>query len=275
MRKTLSLLLFFAAAGCVAQSRVIIQGRITNTDGTAVEYATIGIPGKGSGTLSSADGTFILDTEACGSDTLVVSHVSYEEIKVTVNELLDMAGNVVMKARELREAVVYSGKRKKAVLAGKGMKIPGAATMFTIANKGCEIGSMVEAERVFELHEISFKVRSNSITGARFSVNIYKENEQTGEFNNTLCKPIYLDIPVNAGKQEITVEVKERVAIEPSRYFVSLMFVDYKNADKTAHTGRIYFPLYLKSSCTRKGVMHSLEQIPVNMGLSLKGVEYR
>ena len=54
------------------------------------------------------------------------------------------------------------------------------------------------------------------------------------------------------------------------------MFVDYDNSNnETQQLNSIHFPLYLKSSYARYGVMEELEYIPINMGLSLKGVEYR
>lgn len=74
------------------------------------------------------------------------------------------------------------------------------------------------------------------------------------------------------GKQKINVTVDEKIPLEAGRYFVSVMLVDYA---RHANAGHILFPLYLKSSYIRNGVMDELESIPVNMGLTVKGVEYR
>ncbi len=278
MKKVTSLLLLFTLtiANTIAQSTITITNKLINENGDVIEYATIGVPSKKTGTLSDANGIFTLNVDAEPSDTLVIRHVSYDEKKISIAECLNTTNNIVMQTKQLDEMVVYNGKRKKAQLANKGMNIAGGATLWTTTNKGCEVGSMVETKRIFELQEISFNVRSNNILGAKFSINIYKQNETTGEFTNTLCTPIYFDIPVNSDKQEIKIEVTENVIIQPGTYFVSIMFVDYNNLDtENQQPNTIYFPLYLKSSYTRKGIMNELEFIPVNMGLSLKGIEYR
>ncbi len=278
-RRVLLLLSFMMTAYCAAQSGVRIEGTITDESGSAVKYASVGILGRGIGVLSDADGTFCLNADAGPDDTLVVSHISYHDIRISAGEFLNLAGRIVMKTREqqLGEIVVNSGRSRKVRLAARGTKIPGGATMWTVANKGCEVGSVVDVKGIFELQEISFSVRSNGIPGAVFSVNIYKENDSTGEFSNALCKPVYFNIPVSEKKQEVIVGVGDDVVIAPGRYFVSIMFADHDCIDsETAATEpRIYFPLYLKSSYTRKGVMSRLEPVPMNMGLCLKGVEYR
>ena len=277
MKKASSLLLLlFVLITTNAQSKISITNKIVNENGEAIEYATIGIPSKKIGTLSDTNGVFTLNVEIKISDTLVIRHVSYQEKQIPITECLNTTNNIVMQTKQLDEMVVYNGKRKKALLANKGMNIAGGETMLTIAHKGFEVGSMVETKRIFELQEISFNVRSNNILGAKFSVNIYRQNEATGEFTNTLCKPIYFDIPVNSDKQEVKIEVTENVIIQPGTYFVSIMFVDYDNSNiENEQHNSIYFPLYLKSSYTRKGIMNELESIPINMGLSLKGIEYK
>lgn len=276
MKKISVLLLLFFVITITAQSKTTITNKIINENGEAIKYATIGITKQKIGTLSNTNGIFTLNIETETSDTLVIRHVSYEEKRISITECLNTTDNIVMQTKQLDEMVVYNGKRKKALLANKGMNIAGGKTEMTITHKGCEIGSMVETKRIFEPQEISFNVHSNNILGAKFSVNIYKKNEITGEFTNTLCKPIYFDIPVNSNKQEIKIEVNENVIIQPGTYFISIMFIDYDNSNnETEQPNTIYFPLYLKSSYTRKGIMNNLEPIPVNMGLSIKGIEYR
>ena len=278
MRKVCLLLLVIVATGCIAQSRIMVSGNIINEEGAAVEYATIGIPSKGVGTLSDGNGAFNLVVESESNDTLLISHVSYREIRIPVNEFLTIADNVVMKTKVLDEVVVYNGKRKNAKLSSRGVKIPGMFTVWTLESKGYEVGSIIKVERVFELLETSFKVRSNSIAGAKFSVNIYKEDETTGTFCNTLCKPIYFNVPVSAEEQEIKVEMNDNVVIHPGKYFVSIKFLDDDMAGIASAempTASIYIPLYLKKSYIRNGVMDELESVPMSLGLSFKGIEYR
>ena len=273
--KRVLLFALFAIIATTAQSqqRTTISGKVVDADGKAVEYATVGIAGKRSGTLTGIDGLFALDVTDANDDTLLITHVSYENVRIPVDRLQRNAEEcIIMDAKQLAEAVIYSGKRKSARLAGKGMRVPAAATKMTSKNIGNEIGSIVETKRLFEVQEIEFKVAYNSLKDARFSINIYMADSTDGLFCSALCKPVYVDIPTSTEKQEIHVAVDERVILDAGRYFVSVMLVDYA---KHAKAGHILFPLYLKSSYIRNGIMDELESIPVNMGLTVKGVEFR
>ncbi|MBR5813253.1 MAG: carboxypeptidase-like regulatory domain-containing protein [Bacteroidaceae bacterium] len=273
--KRIFLFAMFAIVAATAQpqSTSTISGKIVNSDGNAVEYAIVGIMGKRTGTLTNAEGVFTLDiTDAC-NDTLLITHVSYENAKVAVAMLpCDGEACITMKAKELAEAVIYPGKKKSAKIAGKGMRIPGALTKMAPENRGNEIGSLVETKKLFEVQEIEFDVTYNSLKDAQFSVNIYKADSTNGQFCNALCKPVYVDIPTSTDKQKIHIAVDKRVILEAGKYFVSLMLVDYAEQDKA---GYILFPLFLKGSYIRNGVMDEFESTPVNMGLAVKGVEYR
>ena len=80
---------------------------------------------------------------------------------------------------------------------------------------------------------------------------------------------------MNESKQEINIELDESILVEQGRYFVSIKFVDYDRSAPGSEAGRIYFPLYLKKSYIRNGIMDTPESIAVNMGLAVKGYEYR
>lgn len=275
MKRVIFSLIVLCATCGTAQQTVTIRGRVVDEEGNAVEYATIGIPGTRQGTLTDNNGSFTFKTDTTGNDTLLISHVSYEELRLAVKDIA-LNADITVTPKRLNEVTVFSGKKKKAKLAGRGMRVPGGTTMWTTANIGCEIGSLVETERIFEVDVITFKVRHNSIDGAKLSINIYRADKEEGGFTNMLCKPIYTEIPASNEKQEINIKVND-VVIEPGKWFVALKLVDYKR-DETKEgekPGQIFFPLYLKSSYLRKGIMDTLEECPVNMGLTIKGVEYK
>lgn len=282
--------LLFATANAMSQSATTICGKIVNENGDAVEYATVGSVKSGKGTLSDSEGTFTLKIPQESNDTLHFSHVSYEDVKVPLSELEENGASIVMPARELDEVVVYSGKRKNAKLVGKGVGVPGAVTSFTPANLGQEVGSIVETEKPFEVQEISFRTKSNGINEALLSINIYSLDAEKGVFTNIMNRPIYVEIPTGEKKQEFTVKPQELLLLDPGSYFVSVKFVDcdknlkenWSKSDEWDNRKRyemskqsIHFPLYMKGSYIRKGVLEPLEEVPVNIGLKVKGVEYR
>lgn len=193
-------------------------------------------------------------------------------------------------ARALPEAVVYSGKKKSKKLANKGMRVTGTRTAWTPDNIGQEIGSVVETENTFQVQEISFNVMSNGIAGLKLCINIYALDEEKMLYCNVMHAPVNIDVPLCTDKKELTVSPTEQLFLVPGLYFVAVKMVDcdasvkeeWSDNDRWDNKKRyimskksIHFPLYLKSSYTRKGIADELEKVPVNLGLTVKGVEYR
>ena len=264
-----------SAATTIAAQNITVKGRIVSEEGAAVEYATIGIPGTKNGTLSGIDGEFELTLPQGCNDTIAVSHVSYGDVKLPAALYRNNreALIVTMQPRELQELTVYNGKRKKAKLAGRGMRSAGAVTAWTAEKTGYEIGSIIDVKHAFEVEEFVFSTIRNSVENARLSVNIYSIDETESSFINVMHHPIYVDIPVSEKKSEHVITANESIFLSPGRYYVALKFVDGKK--QTTKDSKILFPLYLKSSYIRNGATDTPEKIPVNLGLEIKGYEYR
>ena len=190
----------------------------------------------------------------------------------------------------LPEALVYSGKKKSKKLAGNGMRVAGARTAWTPDNLGHEIGSVVETDNMFQVQKISFNVMSNGIEGLKLSVNIYALNEEKMQYSNIMHTPMHVDIPIRSAKQKLTAYPTEQLFLVPGRYFVSVKLMDCSTKAKASwnNSGNwdneeryrmskqaLFFPLYMKESFMRKGITDELERVPVNIGLQIKGVEYK
>ena len=164
MKRLLFAMSLLAATYTTAQN-ITIKGKIQSEEGTAVEYATIGIPGTKNGTLSDIDGEFELTLPQGCNDTIAVSHVSYGDVKLPA-ALYRNNGEaliVTMQPRELQELTVYNGKRKKAKLTNRGMRFAGGVTQWTTEKLGYEIGSIIDVKRVFEVEEILFSTDRKSV----------------------------------------------------------------------------------------------------------------
>ena len=274
MKKLLFAMSLLAATSTTAQE-VTIKGRILTEEGTAVEYATIGIPGTKNGTLSGIDGEFELTLAQECNDTIVATHVSYGDVKIPAASYRNNgeALIVTMQPKILKELTVYDGKRKKARLSNRGMKVAGGVTQWTTEKLGYEIGSIINVKRVFEVEELLFSTVLNNIENARLSVNIYQMDDTESNFSNVMHHPIYVDIPVSEKKNEHVIAVKENIFLEPGRYYVAVKFVDGKKL--TDKSDVMLFPLYLKESYIRNSPVDIPEKIPVNLGLEIKGYEYR
>lgn len=274
MKRFLFALSLFVATSATAQD-FTIKGRIVGEEGAAVEYATIGIPGTKSGTLSGIDGEFELTLPHECNDTIVASHVSYGDVKIPAASYRNNGEALIVKMQPkiLKELTVYDGKRKKARLSNRGMKVAGGVTQWTTEKLGYEIGSIINVKRVFEVEELLFSTVLNNIENARLSINIYLMDETESNFSNVMHHPIYVDIPVSEKKNEHVIAVKENIFLEPGRYYVAVKFVDGKK--QTDKKDIMLFPLYLKGSYIRNSPVDIPEKIPVNLGLEIKGYEYR
>ena len=274
MKRLLFAFLLLVATSIAAQD-IRVKGRIVSEEGTAVEYATIGIPGTKSGTLSGIDGAFELTLAQECNDTIVATHVSYGDVKIPAASYRNNgeALIVTMQPKMLKELTVYDGKRKKARLSNRGMKVAGGVTQWTTEKLGYEIGSIINVKRVFEVEELLFSTVLNNIENARLSINIYLMDETESNFSNVMHHPIYVDIPVSEKKNEHVIDVKENIFLEPGRYYVAVKFVDGKK--QTDKSDIMLFPLYLKGSYIRNSPVDIPEKIPVNLGLEIKGYEYR
>ena len=227
MRKSLLITYLFATTALCAQE-MVVKGRITDPGGQPVEYATIGIPGTKNGTLTSLEGYFELLLPKECHDTLIVSHVSYSEARIPATIYMNSNGilDITMQPRVLEDVVVFNGKRKKAKLVNKGMRLPGCTTTMDISFIGNEIGSVVETKHPFEISEIIFNTVVNSIDKAKLSINIYSADTIENRFRNVMHHPIYTDIPEGKKKIEHTIVPQERIILTPGVYFVAVKFVE-------------------------------------------------
>ena len=182
--------------------------------------------------------------------------------------------------KELNELVVIAGKKKHKKLLGTGIKISGGATSFTPDKTGYEVGSIIKTKHPFEIEEIMFGVLSNSIEDAILGVEIYSIGNG---FTRILPQPLSTKIP-NGQKLNIGITPDSRIILEPGEYFVAIRFVDCSENSKSncsqenqsyKERERMLLPLYIKNSYIRYGNSAQLEKCKVNIGLKVKGIEYR
>lgn len=251
--------------------KFLVKGRIINELGDAVEYVQVGIPKYDIGTISKADGTFEIEVPA---DTLEFHHVSYrtglQPVSGPEKEMV-----IIMESEELEPAVFNASDTKEKYLIRPGRKILGNYGVISFQaqpkNNGIiEMGSKASVKKPFLVQKIRFTINSNQIPGCVASINIYRI--EGDEFINILHKPKYFDIPVSDTSRTFELQPDEPVLLEPGKYFVSFMVVDYDEVDEPKE---MTASLHLKSSYMRRSVLGKFNHIPVNIGVAVKGLEYR
>lgn len=274
MRKLLLLASLLFPALINAQELFPVKGRIINEQGAPVEYVYVGIPGRQIGTVSTIDGRFEI---AVPADTLEFHHVSYQTALYPVSgpgeDVL-----IVMKDAELPPAVFIGGKAKEKYLVRSGAKISDSIATGDFYRpdggpKGIEIGSIANVRKPFVVKDIFFAIRANHIPGCVASINIYRIEGKPEEFVNVLHRPVYFKIAQADTPRYYDVKPDDVILLDPGKYFIAFAIVDCDAGDP--QDMHLYTSIYMKSSYQRDIALGELRRLPVNIGLSVKGLEYQ
>ena len=268
-----------------AQERVTVCGRIVNEQGTPVEYVQVGVPKHQIGTISTADGRFEISMPP---DTLQFFHVSYQAAGYPVTGPADDLV-VVLHEQELPPAVFIGGDTKEKYLlrAGKNLLKNMGVISITLEDgnfKGKELGSVAQTKKPFLVQDISLTVHDNRIPDCVASINIYRIEGPEESFVNVLHKPIYFDVAVSDAPRKYDLHPEETLLLEPGRYFIAFQIVGCDEAalqaflakpmEEQIHEMYMNFYIYLKSSYLRKSALGEMKHYPVNIGISVKGLEF-
>jgi len=115
MNKLIYYLAIFQLINFSAFSQEIeMSGTIINADNKAtIEFVNIGILNKNKGTVSNKNGKFSLKlSKDFSGDSLTISHISYETVKITVENSKNLVIRLQPKANELEEVFVINKKKK-------------------------------------------------------------------------------------------------------------------------------------------------------------------
>jgi hypothetical protein len=285
MRIRLLLLLLLLPLCAQAQDLFTVKGRIVNEAGNPVEYVHVGIPSQQIGTVSSVDGRFEIEVQ---SGTLEFHHVSYQTglypISGPKEDVL-----IFLHANELPPAIAIGGDTREKYLVRPGTSVGNSLIDFyqpTTGVIGGELGSIAKARKPFLVRDIMFTIESNYIPGCVASINIYSIEGNPETFVNVLHQPIYVNIPMSETSLKFDIKPDELILLEPGKYFIGfqIISVDENAVQKNLQSSEsesdrrslhMYAPLYIKSSYHRSSVLGELKAIPVNIGISVKGLEYQ
>ena len=287
MRINLVAALLLLPALLSAQDVVSVKGRIVNPSGEAVEYVQVGIPKYQIGTVSTADGRFAIEMPP---DTLQFHHVSYETgycaITGPAEDLV-----IVLEPAQLPAAVLIGGNTKEKYLLRPGTKVMGNTGIISFSLSdghptGMELGSVARARTPFLVTDILLSIHSNHIPGCIASINIYRIEGKKESFVNVLHQPIYFDVAVSNDPQAFDLQPEESILLEPGQYFIAFQIV---GCDEEAMQAILAKPeeerqfwemsldavIYFKSSYRREVALGEMSYLPVNIGISVKGLEYQ
>ena len=287
MRSKLAWVVLFLPALLAAQERFPVRGKIVNEKGEAVEYVQVGVPKHQIGTISTADGRFEISMPA---DTLDFFHVSYQAAHLPVTGPVDNVV-IVLHEQELPPAVFIGGNTKEKYLLRTGKNLLGDHGAIGISLQdgdftGKELGSVAQTKKPFLVQDISLTVKDNEIPGCVASINIYRIEGKEEAFVNVLHKPIYFDVAVSDTPRQYDLRPEEPLLLEPGRYFIAFQIVGCEEAAMQAFLAKpmeerkgtemsMAFYIFLKSSYLRETALGKMRRFPVNIGITVKGLEYQ
>lgn len=187
---------------------------------------------------------------------------------------------------ELNAAVLTEAKSKDRNLDGKGLRIPGGCIFMTPENIGEETGSIVKTKHPFLVSTISFTVDENRMEGCKASIRIYRMHDEDN-LENIVTMPIYQDIPKTDSRTTFEIAPEEPILLDPGEYYLSFCVTEISDEIMDRWAGsetwseeerltkhmedRIFFPLYVKSSYSRKNAGKPLEKWKFNIGMTVSG----
>ncbi|MBS1651473.1 MAG: carboxypeptidase-like regulatory domain-containing protein [Bacteroidetes bacterium] len=235
MKCTLSL---FALLFCKLSFGQNIQGRIINsTTKKAVEFANIGIMGKGVGTVSDEDGKFNFYVDAKhNSDTILFTMIGFKPLLVKVSDLRKNNANQLLleeKINLLSEVVVKPKTYKEKTL-GVATKSKMISAGFKDNILGYEMGTLMKVKKTAFLKKVNINIAFCSYDTVFYRLNIYKSLGKLA-FENILTTPIYVKIPKSAIKEGFEVDLKSKNINIDGDFLVTLEHI------KDLGKGELYF----------------------------------
>lgn len=186
MKHFIVVLLLFTAWGATGQR--VISGRTVDTDGKAVGYVNVFIRSTRVGTASDGRGRFTLTIpERLLRDTLLLSHVAYEELAIPISELGDKETFTLTPSSLVTDDVVVETRRSRRVtLDQRGEREMECA--WTFSRDIAEFGSFFEVEDQFLVHNFRFRLLKPSLTRIKAEMVVYRI--ENGPMTPVLEKPI-------------------------------------------------------------------------------------
>jgi hypothetical protein len=131
-------ILFLLASGLIAQSKIIIKGRVIDSRKKPIAYVNVFLINTPDGTMSGDDGTFMFSTKQNGKVTLSASMVGYKILNTELN--LNSSKNISMtieledNAVKFKESIIsassYGSEKEKGLVVSRMdiLTTPGGAT---------------------------------------------------------------------------------------------------------------------------------------------------
>jgi hypothetical protein len=275
MKKIFTFLIIIVSANfCFSQ----IKGRCIDETGKPILYANVGIVDSNMGTVTNAEGEFVIDGELGAANTIVVSCMGYETKSIVANRNASVEVVMKLSSYELEEVKIgvsnYKYTKEKRI--GNNVLTEHVVVGFHSKNKGAEIGKFfkVNKGKKYQVERMHFKIAELGYKKGTFRINFYKAlDEENIEKQRCNEKDIIMevsklgDVDVDVTSENLVFEDDFLVAIECIEY------VEKKSLNTNEHKA-VYFssnvfcgPFYLRENHLEKW---KPKKEKYNMGLGMQ-----
>lgn len=191
-----TLLFAFSICDLYAQNSNTIIGSTVDSTNTSIEFVSIGIIGKGIGTVSNDSGSFILNIPSENfNDTLTFSRIGYYTKRLKINDLLiQKNANIILRQKVTQlEKIQIVSKGVKSKTQGNVTRAKGVVIAINSASPGHEVGTMIRLpkNKVY-IKDFNFYIVYNGPDSAKFRFNIYSFSNEP--VSNILNENIYFTL---------------------------------------------------------------------------------
>ncbi len=184
---------------------------------------------------------------------------------------------------QLPPAVVIGKNAKEKYLVRPGAKVMGNGALgaFLLRSEQDlerEIGSYTQVKKPFLVKDINLSIHENTIPGCVAAINIYQIGGKK--------EPLFFNVAVSDKPKDYHIRPEKPLVLEPGNYFIAFQiagcdkealnaFLAKPEKERAYDEMALYFVLHFKNSHGRDTPLDKMEYCPFNMGLAVKGKEYK
>jgi hypothetical protein len=190
---------------------------------------------------------------------------------------------MVYSQEQLPPAVVIGKNAKEKFLVRPGAKVMGNGALgaFLLRSEQDferEIGSYTQVKKPFLVKDVSLSIHENTIPGCVAAINIYQIGGKK--------EPLFFNVAVSDKPKDYHIRPEKPLVLEPGNYFIAFQiaecdkealkeFLAKPEKERGYDEMALYFVLHFKNSHGRDTPLDKMEYCPFNMGLAVKGLEYK
>ncbi|MBK7183333.1 MAG: carboxypeptidase-like regulatory domain-containing protein [Bacteroidetes bacterium] len=212
----------------------LVKGKVIDAGSKKeIPYVNIGVVGKGIGTVSDANGDFVIYLhDSINNGTLKLSCIGYKtkefnvlRFKSSGTSIVELEENIVSLSQ-----VVVKPKKIKTKILGNENKSKSMVAGFHTNDLGSELGVIMHIKKKpTYIEKASFNVAYNDAGVVKFRVNIY--NMKNGLVDSIILKqPIIVEI--DKLTRVLTVDLKNYNLVVENDFLVSLEWIEGYGSDK-------------------------------------------